>query len=668
MHLSKSNGSIVWRILSVLVVLLIVGLLLLIYCSSLAVEEKLLRIEQCFSKGQVVTAIVSQPQQISRQQYKNNILVDDPYLNDYLPSQRRGIEPQGEYRYAFLGNPQALAPLTAWAHENEWQSLCQGSVGQYKTGSFDAFSPDLAEHVELKDSDNEEGAEYWVTLREGLSWQPLKEACFSNLAPLSPHFLKKHPVTAHDFLFFWKVISNQLIDDQSVVSLRVVYAPFESLTVINDRTFVLKVRKVRTADGELAIPYTALQRVMGFRPLPAWLYLHEANGEKIVPLEKVDTSSQFAKSYMVHFARSYIASCGPWIFEGLTQEGIQFSRNPEYYNPYVANWERLRVNFYGTFDAIYRDFQQKNLDICQVPRDKITALEAWMEAGMEKKPLYLLRDQEPSYYYLGLNCSHKILQSKQVRQAIDFAVDKQRIIAQVLQGHAMALSGPYICTSTNMNPKVLPRAYNPIEAMRILREEGWEDRDRDGVLEKEIDGVVTPLQFSMIYYADNSVAKQVCELIAVQLKQIGINALLRGVKISDLSTAFDDKSFEALFLGWMIAPPPEDFEGQWHSKYAEMKGSFNAVKFKDEQVDKILDQLIWEAHPDKRLKLYHALHERIADTTPYLFLFSDIRTYAVWNWVENVFIPRQRQDLFPGSRDPMPRIYYSWDNSKRRQE
>lgn len=661
---SNSKWLSLLGILSLITALLLIPLLFLIYYSSLANERRLIRIEQLLLQKEEGKESLSRNAITPQAFNPRSLLVDDPYLTHYLPSKRYGKKPEGEYRYAFLGAPQALSPLASWAHENEWQSLCQGNLGQYTTGSFETFSPDLAISIELRDDATKETAEYLVTLREGISWEPLNLACFSCPKKVSPHFLKRHAVTADDFIFFWKILLNPLIDDQAVVALRGQYAFIEAMQKIDLQHFVVSIKKIKLIDGKYVLPYTALQRIIGLRPVPSWLYLYSLEGEQIVPLEKVDTSSEFAKTYMTHFARSYIASCGPWIFEGLTQEGIQFSRNPNYYNPYVANWEKVRINFYNTFDAIYRDFQQKNIDICQVPRDKI----AQIEELSRKEPLYLLRDQEPSYYYLGLNCNHPILKSKKVRQAVDLAVDKSRIISQVLHGEAMPLSGPYICTSTNMNPDIHPRPYNPLEAKKLLEEEGWKDRDGDGVVEKDIQGVITPLQFSILYYADSSIAKQVSELLSTQLRQIGVHAILKGVKLADLSSAVDDKSFDALFLGWVIPPPPEDFEGQWHSKYAHLKGSFNVVGFENEQVDQLLDQLVFEPNPQVRLDLYHRFHEKIADETPYLFLFSDIRTYAVWDWVENVFIPRQEQQLFPGSRDPVPKIYYSWKNSKRSQK
>ena len=48
-------------------------------------------------------------------------------------------------------------------------------------------------------------------------------------------------------------------------------------------------------------------------------------------------------------------------------------------------------------------------------------------------------------------------------------------------------------------------------------------------------------------YVKNPTTKAICEYISTALKEMGICATLNGVDITDLSAAFDDKNFDALF-------------------------------------------------------------------------------------------------------------------------
>ena len=157
----------------------------------------------------------------------------------------------------------------------------------------------------------------------------------------------------------------------------------------------------------------------------------------------------------------------------------------------------------------------------------------------------------------------------------------------------------------------------------------------------------------------NPLAKANCELIAAFLKEIGIDCILQGLDLTDLTIACDDKSFDALYLGWEMPPPPIDPRQLWHSETADLKGSSNLVGFRNIEVDHLIDQLEFEYDPAVRKKIIETLHEKIYQEQPYTFLFTPIDTLVFWNWERNIFIPRDRQDLLPGADWEQPSFMYS---------
>src|SRR6202042_815557 len=110
---------------------------------------------------------------------------------------------------------------------------------------------------------------------------------------------------------------------------------------------------------------------------------------------------------------------------------------------------------------------------------------------------------------------------------------------------------------------IVPLPFNPLLARRSLEEEGWVDTDGDGIIDKLIDGVRTPFRFTLIYYVKNSTTKAICEYISTALKEVGIDCRLNGVDLADLSSQFDDKSFDALCSAWSLGTPPEDPRQLW---------------------------------------------------------------------------------------------------------
>ena len=169
-----------------------------------------------------------------------------------------------------------------------------------------------------------------------------------------------------------------------------------------------------------------------------------------------------------------------------------------------------------------------------------------------------------------------------------------------------------------------------------------------------------PFSFTLTYYVKNPTTKAICEYIATALKEIGIVCKPNGVDMADLSALFEDKDFDAVFLGWALASPPEDPKQLWDSIGAKQKGSSNAIGFANSEVDRIIKQLEYEHDPQKRIELYHRFHAIIYDEAPYTFLYAPKIALITRDYLQNVFIPADRQDLIPGANVGEPQSNLFW--------
>lgn len=580
-----------------------------------------------------------------------NLLIPDPFISKTLPRLREGKVATGTFRIPCLGKPENICPFPIWAEVTDWYNLCVGSVARLHVGLYDRFAPDLASSVSK--IDKEDHVEFWVRLREGIHWQPLDKSFFPETLVVHDRFFKEYPVEAEDFRFFFDAYRNTQVDFPLAVTLRTVLSSLKDLRVVDANTFVVTVDKVEY-EGKKVVPFNAERLVYSLKPIPRYVYLYYPDGRQIAPENEVRTSSSFAQAISRHFALNVIVSCGPWTYKGHNEELISFERNSSYPDPYIANWEKMICHFYNTPDAFYRDFISKNVDLCYVPRNKLTDFKK-----LDKSNIESLTFPERAYFFIGLNNNNIVLRSKTVRQALDYAINKQRIIEQVLNNQGAPCPGPFLRSSDSNNPNVKSRPYSLITAKELLVQDGWKING-EGVFEKEIDGKRVPCSFSLLYYVGNPTIKQICDLVALQLKEIGVDCTLRGVEIAELSKTVDEKNFDAYFFGWLLDTPPEQIDQCWHSSQATLKGSSNAVGFQNAEVDALSDALKLESDPDKRREMYHKAHAIIADEAPYIFLYSDVRTLAFWNSVDMVFIPKDRQDLCPGAVDPTPQIYYSY--------
>lgn len=259
-----------------------------------------------------------------------------------------------------------------------------------------------------------------------------------------------------------------------------------------------------------------------------------------------------------------------------------------------------------------------------------------------------------SYAYIGWNEAKPLFSSKKTRQAMTMAIDRSRIIRQNLNGNGVEITGGFSPTSPSYNKSIEPWPYDPAAARLLLEEEGWYDSDGDGVIDKEMDGARRPFRFSLTYFVKSSTSKSICEYISTALREIGVDCQLHGVDITDLSLIFDDKSFDACLLAWSLGSPPENPRQLWYSTGAKQKGSSNAVGFANAEADKIIDQLEYEDNYDKRLELYHRFHEILHEQQPYTFLYAPKTVLLYRDYIQNLFLPSERQDLIPGANIEEP--------------
>lgn len=608
-----------------------------------------------------------------------NLLTPDPFYLSTLPKMLGpDFIPHGIRDEATIGKPNHLNPFSNWREISSWISLCSVTLTSQDVGKYETFSPEMALAMELRrNSDGE--PEYWLSLRRDVFWAPLHPSHFPDRVELAPMFMEKHQVTAHDFKFFYDALMNPHMGEAGAVALRNYFNDIEEIRVVDDFTLVVrwKTKKMTNALGEevLQMKYLSKSLTGSLRPLPRFVYQYFADGTKIISDdhhgETYRTNPIWAQNFSHHWANNIIVSCGAWLFDGMTDRVIRFRRNPDFYHPYACLVSGYEVKFRNTSDAILEEFKQGGLDQLTIPPNLLTELDRFLESapyrkqveeGVEIKKLSYL---DRTYNYIGWNQANPLFKNKKVRQALTLAIDRERIIRQNLNGMGVQTTGPFFPHSPSYDPELKPYPFDPDQAKLLLQEEGWMDTDGDGIIDREINGKQIPFRFTLTYYAKNQVTKAIADYVATALKQIGVTCNLNGVDLADLSAVFEDKSFDAVLLGWALGSPPEDPRQLWYSTGAREKGSSNAIGFSNIEADQIIDQLQYEYDPQKRISLYHRFDKIIYDEAPYTFLYTPKTVLAYRSYLQNVFIPVDRQDLIPGANvgEPIPSLY--WIKGKR---
>ena len=457
------------------------------------------------------------------------------------------------------------------------------------------------------------------------------------------------------------------------VAQRNYYGDIEEIEVVDPLTFVVRWKAKEVEIGgkkERRIRYVARQLTGGLRPLACFLYQYFPDGTKILEDDKAPdsyrTSSVWAENFAQHWAKNIIPSCGAWMFDGMTERQISFKRNPDHYFPLGALAEGMIVAIKDNADSIWQDFEINGIDTYALQPEKKIELERFLKGTLyEQQKARGLKIEQLTYLsrgftYIGWNEAKPYFKSAKVRQALTQAIDRERIIRDILHGMGIEITGPFFHDSPSYDPFLKPLPFDLQKARQILEEEGWFDSQGVGVIDKMIDGKRVPFEFTLAYYVKNMTSKAICDAVATSLKEVGIRCNLNGVDIADISSIFDDKSFDAILLGWSLGNPPEEPRQIWSSAGAKEKGSSNAIGFASKEADLIIDALEYEEDHQKRIELYHRFDKLIYEEQPYTFLYTPKTTLLYRDYLQNVFIPAERQDLVPGANVTEPDSSIFW--------
>ncbi|AGH96452.1 ABC transporter substrate-binding protein [Pseudobdellovibrio exovorus] len=238
-----------------------------------------------------------------------------------------------------------------------------------------------------------------------------------------------------------------------------------------------------------------------------------------------------------------------------------------------------------------------------------------------------------SYGYIGFNFVDPILKDKSVRLAFAHLVNRAEINQKFAENLNNLATSP-VPVGTKQSPDRKPIEFSPAKAKELLTKAGWADADKNGVLEKTIDGKKTELRLTMIY-ANKDSEKQ-WTIVKEDCRKAGIILDLKLLEWNSFIKTIDEKKMQLWAMGWGAGDVESDPKQIWHSSSIGTGGS-NFGSYKNAEVDKLIDQGRSELDQNKRNAIFKRAYTLIADDVPYVFLFN--RKYEYYAVSDRVGTP-----------------------------
>ncbi len=335
--------------------------------------------------------------------------------------------------------------------------------------------------------------------------------------------------------------------------------------------------------------------------------------DPVFPLRSLSELPLVPMTYVQQHGNQYFAEhpvgTGPYKFvEKVTDERVVLEANPGYWR---GKPSLDKVTFLSIPEASSRMAALQTGAADLVTLVNIDDVPRLTQAGLHVV-------SEPS-----LRVMHVILDTlhggptadKRVRQALNYAIDKDALIKYVVKGYGAKVQGQMLSKDYfGFNPSLQAFPYDPARAKKLLAEAGY------------------PNGLTLTFYTPHGrymADQQIADAIAGQLKNVGITANEQTLEWGTYIQKLQAKQLTPMaFLGLALLPDAdlmlqEHLCGETYSYYC------------NKQFDALVLAARHEINPEKRKQLYWQATALEHDDPPVIYLWQQVDLYGLTGRVKN---------------------------------
>ncbi len=304
-----------------------------------------------------------------------------------------------------------------------------------------------------------------------------------------------------------------------------------------------------------------------------------------------------ASASIIHETKTgEIIGTGPWKLKEWIHDGhILFDRNLNYFDG-VPKLESLKIRILPEALPRTAEFVTGYLDIMEVPEAEFPL---W--ANDPEWAPNIKYQEDLSIHYLGLNCSRPPFDNVLVRQAINYAIDVQRIIDKVKNGNATPASGPIPPGLIEPYPK-LKYDFNPQLAKELLAKAGVEN------------GLKIEL-----WQSQSSELLNLTEAIQAQLEAVGVHVKIIRNDWNLFSQAVSEGVPDMYYRSWYADyPHAENFIAPLFESEVSQR---LWTRYSNNEIDALIQKIQSTSDEEQQQKYIQQANSILIDDAPWVYLW-----------------------------------------------
>jgi peptide/nickel transport system substrate-binding protein/oligopeptide transport system substrate-binding protein len=280
---------------------------------------------------------------------------------------------------------------------------------------------------------------------------------------------------------------------------------------------------------------------------------------------------------------------------------ITLDRNPSYYDAALPYLDRVVVDVNVNDQTRVLEFQRGQLSISDIP----SAAYQQVTGDPKLKP-YISTNRDPSTYFIGMKNLQKPFNDVRVRQALNYAVNKQRVV-QLLNGRGVVSHGVIPPPLAGYDKTRKPYAFDPAKAKQMLKEAGY------------------PNGFSTeIWTINDEQGVRIVQSVANDLARVGVKAKVRSMNSSTFYAGVGAKDKAPMYYTFWLQDYPDayDFFSNLLTKAAW--GPTNSAYFSDPTVEGNTAAVAHSTDQAARIKTMRETDAAVFAQAPWIFLHHGV--------------------------------------------
>ncbi|MGC4944572.1 ABC transporter substrate-binding protein [Kribbella sp. DT2] len=463
-------------------------------------------------------------------------------------------------------------------------------------------------------------AESWTTSPDGLTWTfKIRAGKWSD----------GQPITAEDAAW---TFNKMMTDDGAKTANGPAVENFASVTASGQDLTI----KLKTPQASM------LENPSPIMPKHVW--------EKVGDISKYD-----AETYPAVTSGPYVA------VEHKKDQYVKLKANPEYWRG-APKIDELQVIFYDNPAAAVVGLKKGDIDLLgRLAPPDFEAIKGdenivqWNNEGRRSSYLQInhgatTSDDKP------IGDGHPALKDPKVRQALHYAIDKQKLVDEVQNGLAKPADGSIVPPMYKdffwQAEGAQKISFDLTKANQILDAAGYK-KGADGI--RTMPDGSRKLQFRFSIHTDTPIEDKLAEYLTGWFKELGITLTTKRL---DSSKFTEETGTTALFdiavSGWSVNPDPEEVLATHlcsRRPTASGEGGGTESFYCDPQFEQLYQQQLKELDRPKRAALIKQMEERLYTDAPVIALYypNDLEGYRKDRIAKITSIPEENGILYGGS-------------------